>query len=190
MSQYLLYEGFERLEDPETFDIRLVMKDSNIGPILKVVMGYPEELHDLHNEYSYFVEGVVVKKDMLSDYCSTVSAGHKIKSGNCQKLFLNLCNEKKYVIHKRNFKQAVDALLMVPKIHRVLQFKQKPWMNEYIDFNTEQHKLAKNDFEKDFFKLLNNSVYGARLEDVRKRQNIKLRMIDKLINREYLICVL
>ena len=91
-----MYEGFEWLEDPETFDVRLVTKDSNIGHNLEVDFEYPEELHDLHNEYPYCAKGVVVKEDMLSDYCSAVAAEHKIKSGNCQKLVPNLCNKKKY----------------------------------------------------------------------------------------------
>ena len=117
-------------------------------------------------------------------YQIIVAAEHKIKSRNCQKFVLNLCNKNKYFIHERNLKQAVDAGLMTTKIHRVLRFNQKPWMKEYIDFNTEKHKLAKNDFEKDFFKLMINLVYGKKLVNVRKCQNIKLRTSDKLINRD------
>ena len=144
MSQYLPYEGFEWLEDLETFDVHLVMKDSNIRHILKVNIEYPEALHDLHNEYPYCAKGVVVKEDILSDYCSAVAEEHEIKSENCQKLVPNLCNKKKYIILESNLKQAIDAGLMVTKIHRVLRFKQKPWMKEYVDFNTEKRKLAKN----------------------------------------------
>ena len=80
------------------------MTDSNVGHNLKVDIEYSEELPDLRNEYPYCTEGVVAKEDMLLDYCSTVAAEHKIKSGNCQKLVPNLCNKKKYVIHERNHK--------------------------------------------------------------------------------------
>ena len=77
------------MEDLQTFDVRLVTKNSNIGHILEVDVEYQEELHDLHNNYPYCPEGVVVKEDMLLDDCSTVTAEHKIKSENCQKLIPN-----------------------------------------------------------------------------------------------------
>jgi len=183
MIQSLPYGGFKWLENPDQFDIKTVKENSEIGHILEVDIEYPKELHDLHNDYPYCAEQVVVKDDMLSDYCKMISDKHQLKLGNIQKLIPNLNNKEKYVIHERNLKQAVDAGLKVTKIHRVLQFKQKPWMKEYIDFNTAKRTLAKNDFEKDFFKLMNNSVYGKTLQNVRKQQNIKLISDDKLLNK-------
>jgi len=159
------------------------MKYSEIGHILEVDLLYPKELHTLHNDYPFCAEQVLVKDDMLSDYCNMISDKHELKLGNVSKLIPNLNNTEKYVIHERNLKQALDAGLILTKIHRVLQFSQKPWMKEYIDFNTEKRKLAKNDFEKDFFKLLNVSVYGKTLESVRKRKNIKLISDEKLLNK-------
>jgi len=184
MSQYLPYGGFKWLENPEKFDIKNVRKDSVLGHILEVDIEYPKELHDSHNDYPFCAEQVIVKDDMLSEYQKMIFDKHKLQNGNFKKLIPNLYNKEKYIIHEKNLKQAVDAGLIVTKIHRVLQFKQKPWMKPYIDFNTEKRKLSKNDFEKDFFKLLNNSVYGKTLESVRKRQNIKLRTSDKLIDKD------
>ena len=111
---------------------------------------------------------------MLSPFQKKIAQDHKIKQTKVTKLIPNLMNKKNYVIHERNLKQALDAGLKLRKVHRVLQFEQKPWMKCYIEFNTEKRKLAKNDFEKAFFKLMNNSVFGKTMENLRKRQNIKL----------------
>ena len=67
---------------------------------------------------------------------------------------------KSYVVHIRSFKQVLDHGLILKKVHKVIQFNQESWLKEYIDMNTELRKQAKNDFEKDFFKLMNNSVFG------------------------------
>jgi len=182
MIQGLPYGGF-KWTNPEDFNIKNVSEDSDTGHILEVDIEYPKKFHDLHNDYPYCAEQVIVKDDMLSDYCTTIFDKHKLKNGNIQKLLPNLQNKEKYVIHERILKQALEAGLVLTKIHRVLQFNQKPWMKEYIDFNTEKRKLAKNDFEKDIFKLFNVSVYGKTLESVRKRQNIKLISDEKLLNK-------
>ena len=80
----------------------------------------------------------------------------------CKKLVCNLFNKKKYVAHINALKQVLNHGLKLKKIHRVIEFNQEAWLKPYIDMNTELGKVAKNDFEKDLFKLMNNSVFGKR----------------------------
>src|SRR5207245_2630714 len=103
-------------------------------------------------------EHIDINTYMLYEYCKLVSDKNDVKcDSKLTKLIPTLYNKEKYIINERNLKQAVDAGLVLKKIYRALEFEQKPWMKEYIEFNTEKRKLDKNDFEKNFFKLMNNS---------------------------------
>ena len=84
-----------------------------------------------------------------------------------------------HVVHMRTVKQALNHGLILKKVHRVIQFNQKACLKPYIDMNTKLRREAKNDFEKDFFKLLNNSVFGKTTENVRKHRDFKLVRKDK-----------
>ena len=128
--------------------------------ILEVDLECPEELHEQHNDYPLAPEKVKVKKDMLSEYCQNIAEKYGISTGLVSKLITTLRKIEKYVLHYRNLKLYTDLGLKVTKIHQVLEFNQSPWLKQYIDFNTEKRKNAKNSFEKDFFKLMNNSVLG------------------------------
>ena len=145
----------EARELKKTIDI--MVKNSNkrgVGYVLEVDVKYPRELHDLHNDLPFMCE--------------------KIRVNGVEKLVPNLHDIKKYVIHVKALKQALDHGLVLERIHRVIQFKQSAWMKEYIDFNTRLRTVAKNDFEKDFYKLMNNSEFGKTMENIRKHRNIKL----------------
>ena len=87
------------------------------------------------------------------------------------------------IVHIRSLKQALNHGLILKKVRRSIEFNQKAWLKPYIDSNTGLRKQAKNDFEKDFFKFLNNSVFGKAVENVRKHSDIKLVKTDKKRNQ-------
>ena len=97
----------------------------------------------------------------------------------CKKLVCNLFNKKQYVIHVNSLKLALNHGLKLKRIHRIIEYNQKEWLKTYIDMNTELRKEAKNDFEKDLFKLMNNSVFGKMMENIRNHKDIKLVTTDK-----------
>ena len=88
------------------------------------------------------------------------------KINKCKKFIFSIEDKEKYVAHIRALKQALNHGLELKKIHRVIQFNQKAWLKPYIDMNTKLRKEAKNDFEKDFYKLMNNSVFGKTIGKV------------------------
>ena len=97
----------------------------------------------------------------------------------CKKLVCNLYDKKKYEVHINSLNQALNHGLKLKKIHIIIEFNQEAWLKPYIDMNTELRKLARNDFEKDLFKLMNNSVFGKTMENIRNHRDIKLVTTDK-----------
>ena len=156
------------LKSVDELDIMSVNEKSDVGYILEVDLKYPEELHKLHNDYPLAPEKLIVTIDMLSKYCKEITDEYVIKVGDVKKLIPNLGNKTKYVVHYRNLQLYISLGMKLKKIHRVLHFKQADWMNKYIDFNTKKRMSATNGFEKYFFKLMINSVYGKTMENLRK----------------------
>ena len=162
MSEKLPIKGFKWMVDISRIDENFVKsynKNSGKGYVLKVDVDYPCELQNLHCDLPFLPEKIVVN--------------------NTKKLICNLQDKKDYVVHINVLKQALDHGLKLIKFHQVIEFDQEAWLKEYINFNTELPKKATNDFEKDFFKLMNNAVLGKTMENVRKHRNIKLVKTDK-----------
>ena len=131
--------------------------------ILEVDLEYPKELHDLHNEYPLAPERLLV--------------------GKVEKLIPNLKNKSKYVLHHENLKMYLRMGLELTKIHRGITFEESCFMKSYIDLNTNMRTKGTTDFEKDFYKLMNNSVFGKTMENVRNRVNVKLVTNEKALNK-------
>ena len=111
---------------------------------------------------------------MLYNYCNSVASECNIKVGGAKKLVLNLGSKGKYGLQYRNFQLYLSSGTRLVGIHRVLKFEQSGWMKKNFDFSTDKRKKASNSFEKDFFKLMNNSVYGKIMENLIKRVNVRL----------------
>ena len=124
------------------------------GSVLEVDLEYPEYLHDLHNDYPL--------------------APERLKIEGVEKLIPNVGDKKKYVVHHESLKLYESLGLKIKKIHRGIKFREESWLEAYIMMNTKLRKNAKNDFEKDFFKLMNNSVFGKTMENIRNRVDIRL----------------
>ena len=123
--------------------------------ILEVDLEYPKELHDLHSDYLLAPERIMCKNKV-------------------EKLIPNLRDKVKYVLHYKNLKQYLDLGLRLKGIYRGIKFEESKWLETYISMNTNLRAKANNDFEKGFFKLMNNSVFGKTMENIRNRQDIKL----------------
>ena len=136
-----------------------LVKKGKRGYLLEVDVEYPKELHENHNELPFLAE--------------------RMKIGREEKLVPNLKDKKGYVVHIKALNQALKQNLRLKKVHRVIEFQQSKWMKAYIMLNTRLRKDAKNEFEKDFFKLMNNSVFGKTMENIRNHKDMKLVTSDK-----------
>ena len=157
MSQKLPVYGFKWVVDKSRINEEFIKnydENNDKGYILEVDVKYPKKSHDIHRDLPFLPK--------------------RMKFDKCKKLVCNLRNKNKYVVHIKSLKQALDHGLKLKKIHRIIEFNQEARLKPYIETNTELRKVAKNDFEKDFFKLMNNSVFGKTMENIGKHRDIKL----------------
>ena len=166
MCKKLPVDNFKWIDDlticTENF-IKSYDENSDKGYILEVDIEYPENLYTLHSDLPFLPE--------------------RMKINKFSKLACTVQNKEKYVIHISALKQALNHGLILKEVHRVIQLNQEAWLKPYIDMNTELRTKAKNDFEKDFFKLMNNSVFGKTMENVRNHRDIKLVATNKQRSR-------
>ncbi|KAE9523040.1 hypothetical protein AGLY_016671 [Aphis glycines] len=155
MSKYLPTGDFKWVNNLNNFDVMSISDVSPKGYILEVDLSYSKELHDLHSDFPLAPE-------------------KHFDDEQLPKLLTSLYDKKKYIIHYETLKLYIKLGLKITKIHRVLEFSQSPWLKVYIDFNTDLRSKAKNEFEKDYFKLMNNSVYGRTMMNVRNHVDIRL----------------
>ena len=142
MSQKLLVNNFKWVEDTSKINedfIKNNYENSKKGCILEVDIKYPKKLHDLHSDLPFLPR--------------------RIKIDKCKKLVCDLHNKKKYAVHIKSLKQALNHGLKLKRVHRIIEFNQKAWLKSYINMNAELKKIAKDDFQNDLFKLMNNAVF-------------------------------
>jgi hypothetical protein len=169
LSAPLAIRGFKFLEKREiaAFPEKLadLGENDSLGYILEVDLDYPDELHDAHNDYPLApVHFAVPNAKMAPRAKELLTKFGKKSTADCdEKLVPTLLGRERYVVHYLNLQFYLKKGMVLRKIHRILQFEQEAWLRPYISFNTEKRKNAKNAFEKDLYKLLNNSIFGKSL---------------------------
>ena len=152
MSKKVPVNGFKWENNLSRFNERLIKnynENSDIGYFLEVDVEYPKKLFGSHKDLAFLPE--------------------RKKSEKVEKLVCGIEEKNIFlVIHIRALKQALNHGLILKRVQRVIQFNQEEWLKPYTDMNTKLRKEAKSEFEKDFFKLMNNSVFGKTMENVRK----------------------
>ena len=166
MSKKLPVDNFKWIDDLSMFTedfIKSYDEESDIGYLLVVDIKYPKNLQMLHSDLTFLPDRMKVNKD--------------------NKLVCNLNNKENYSIHILTLKKALNHGLKLTRVHSVISFRQELWLKSYIGLNTDLRKDADNDFEKDFYKLMNNSVFGKTMENVRNHRDIKLVTTDDRRNK-------
>ena len=170
MQQPLPFGGFQFLKDFSQIDFATVSDDSSVGYFIECDLIYPEHLFELHSDYPLCPTPLTITKDMLSPFQQEMRPNFK----QSKKLCPNFYPKYKILLHYKAFQLYTSLGMKVTRIHRVLSFNQSRWLAPYIEFNNAQRKVAKSDFEKSFYKLLNNSYYGRTLMNKRKHTSLEV----------------
>ena len=177
MSQFLPYDEIEMWHGhPDKYwkwldKILNTPVDSEIGYFLEVDLKNPDDIKQKTKHFPFFPENKKIDPNKYNEYMKSIKPQNYTKS---KKLICDWNDKKKYLIHYKILKFYVRHGMIVEKIHEIISFKQSRWLEKYISFNTQKRNKAKNDLEKDFFKLLNNAAFGKFLENVRNRLGLEL----------------
>ena len=177
MSQMLPYDEIEMWHgDPDKYwswlDVILnTPDDADIGYFLEVDLKYPDNIREKTKHFPFCPDNKAICSDKYNEYMNNIKPNSYTKF---KKLICDWTDKKKNLIHYRMLKIYVRHGMVVEKVHEIISFKQSKWLESYISFNTQKRNKAKNDFEKDFSKLLVNAAFGNFLENVRNRLELEL----------------
>ena len=163
MSQYLPYDEIKFDNNVTLEDIINTPDDSDIGYFVEVDLKYPDSIKQKTKNFPFAFVNKKINPDNFSDFMKENLPNTYIQN---KKLICDWSDKKNYLIHYRMLKFYVRHGMIVDKVHDIISFRQSRWLEKYINFNTQKRNQAVNDFEKDFYKLLNNAFYGKTMENV------------------------
>ena len=170
MSQPLPYDGIKFDKDNKLEDILNTSDDSDLAYFIEVDLNYPDNIKERTKNLPFAPVNKKIIPDNFNDYMKEIKPDTFIQTS---KLICDWSDKKNSLIHYRMLKFYIRYGMIVDKVHEIISFKQSRWLEKYINFNTQKRNQAVNDFEKDFYKLLNNAFFGKTMENVRNRLKIK-----------------
>ena len=179
MSQYLPYDEIKFDNTVKLEDILNTPDHSDIGYFVEVDLKYPDNIKQKTKNFPFAPMNKKNNPDNFNDFMKEIKPDTYIQT---KKLICDWSVKKNYLVHYRMFKFYIRHGMIIDKVHSVISFKQSRWLEKYFSFKTQKRNKAKNDFEKDFYKLLNNAFYGQTMENVRNR--LKIKFIKKDDHRE------
>ena len=170
MSQPLPFDEIKFDNTVKLEDILITPDDKDIGYFVEVDLKYPDNIKSKSKNFPFCPENKTINPNNFSEYMNEIKPDTYIQT---KKLICDFSDKKNYLIPYRMLKFYLRHGMIVDEVHNIISFRQSRWLEKYINFNTQKRNKAKNDFEKDFYKLLNNAFYGKTMENVRNRLKIK-----------------
>ena len=179
MSEPLPYDEIKCDQNVKLEDILNTPDDSDIGYFVEADLIYPDKIKEKTKNFPFAPVNKKINPDTFNDYMKEIKPDTYTQN---KKLICDWSDKKNYLIHYRMLKFYIRRGMIVDKVHEIISFKQSRWLEKYINFNTQKRNQTVNDFEKDFYKLLNNAFYGKTMESV--RNSLKIKFVKKDDYRE------